>query len=92
MEDQSRVRKLGVKLLNERLKLRALQLEAELGDFALQQLVVAEIGPVGGFHALSVPCGPRDRQANVSGKSSRANFSETENDSPLERRPGGGRT
>src|SRR6266487_4748731 len=72
MEDQSFLRQLAVKLLNERLKLRSLQLEAELGDFALQQLIVAEIGPVGGFHAASVPCGSSDRQANVSGKSSSA--------------------
>jgi hypothetical protein len=55
VKHQALLRQLVVKPLDERLQFRSLQFEAKLGNSAFAQLVVAEIGPIGGFHAVSVP-------------------------------------
>ena len=54
MKRQPLLRKLVVKLLDERLEFAAFELQAELGNLFLQQLVVAEIDPLGCFHVAKV--------------------------------------
>src|SRR5205814_10564821 len=54
VEGQALLRQLIVKLLDQRLEFGALQLQAKLGDLLLQQLVVAQIAPIAGFHALNL--------------------------------------
>src|SRR5687767_1549045 len=51
MEEQSLLRKFVMKTLDERLQFRALQLQTELRNSSLEQLLVAQIGPVDGVHA-----------------------------------------
>ena len=51
MEGQALLRKLLIELLDERLKLGALQFQPEPGDFLFQQFLVAEIDPIGRVHA-----------------------------------------
>ena len=58
VKHQALMRQLGVELLNERVQGRALQLQAELRDSFLQQLVVAQVEPIGGFHPPRVTRAP----------------------------------
>ncbi len=46
MKGQPFLRQLVVKLLDQRLEQSAVELETELGDFSLQQLVIAQTAPV----------------------------------------------
>src|ERR1051325_8159593 len=52
-----------VKLADERFQFRSLQLEAELGNLAFEQFLVAEIHPVGDIHRRKIACGGMTGQA-----------------------------
>ena len=53
---------------DRRIAFLRLQLQAKLGDPFLQQLFVAEVGPIGGFHAPSVTRALRRSQARRHGR------------------------
>src|ERR1041384_4875790 len=50
LKGQAFLRKLLIKLLDERLEFGAFKLEAKLGDSLLEQLFVCKIHPIGRFH------------------------------------------
>ena len=56
LKGQAFLRKLLVKLLDERLEFRAFELEAELRDAFFQQLFVCKIHPIGRLHRGRLAC------------------------------------